>query len=421
MARPDADDEESEAFWDRQPYKALRQLAAIAIIIGVLLAVAGSYGVVPSLAACRQEVTPSSTVVTVCHPIGTDDIVLVGLVLLVAIAFISPDLSEFGIPGLVNLKKTVRETKKKTDANTSVLEDLVSTREVPDLPQASASVDEKQEDAGDVAAPTPAVAGELTADRGPLEAELASLIDDVREHERASRLSAAEYVGYRAKLPRATLESLREWRSRFADEIASLVGLRPILTYAPERLSDEELRAGIALGRRLLDAANSFLSHKAIETRALEWVADLERRAGRVPQIQAGTDMGIDISSPPRRIEVKGSAMTPRRVFVTDNEITVGSALPDYYIYVVENLTKSTEHYRLRVLPGPEALARVEGSRTRSIRLDGFPSMTDAEALEGRSRTDDEPRDVHDPRDVRAGQRLGLHRLGSERRDCSHA
>jgi hypothetical protein len=388
MARPGADDEETEPFWDRQPHKAVRRLAAIAIIVGALVAVAGSYGLLPGLAACRQEVTPSSTVVTLCRPIGSDDIVLVGLVLLVAIAFISPDLSEFGIPGLVNLKKTVRETKKKTDANTNALEDLIDSQPVPDLPQASASVDEKQEDVGERVSPVPAPIEGLRADRGPMEAELAELIADVREYERASRVNASEYVGERGTLYRAELESLREWHSRFADEISSLVALRPILGHAPERLSEDALRAGIVLGRRLLETAQSFLSRKALETRALEWIVDLERRAGRIPQAEKGHDPGIDISSPPRKIEVKGSAATPRRVFITDHEIALGSTLRDYYIYVVENLTQSPEHYRLRVIPGPEALARVEGGRTKSFRLDDFPSLTATEALEGPLKAD---------------------------------
>lgn len=54
------------------------------------------------------------------------------------------------------------------------------------------------------------------------------------------------------------------------------------------------------------DTGDEMLSNVEIESRAIKYVMRLERRAHREPRDVRHASMPYDISSPPRKIEVKG-------------------------------------------------------------------------------------------------------------------
>jgi len=122
----------------------LRRGIALTLVGGLTLVVALSYVPASSFAPCRDQLTVSGNIVHMCHPVGTDDVVAIGLILLCAVAFIWPDLSEVAIPGLVSLKKevsatklAVAETERRTAAVTTDVQNINLALPKPDMAQAA--------------------------------------------------------------------------------------------------------------------------------------------------------------------------------------------------------------------------------------------------------------------------------------------
>jgi hypothetical protein len=77
------------------------------------------------------------------------------------------------------------------------------------------------------------------------------------------------------------------------------------------------------------------------ERLAIEYVMQLERAAGRVPEDVSRRGAPYDISSPPRKIEVKAVGGSARGAPIPLEERQVAEARRDpdnYYVYVVDNV-----------------------------------------------------------------------------------
>jgi hypothetical protein len=85
---------------------AIRRLLAVAALGVVIVAVARSYLFSDAL-VCRQQVASDKGIVTVCGPIGLEDVPALGAMLLVGVLLLLPDMSEISIPGGLTLKRAI--------------------------------------------------------------------------------------------------------------------------------------------------------------------------------------------------------------------------------------------------------------------------------------------------------------------------
>src|SRR5437899_2331723 len=102
-------------------------------------------------------------------------------------------------------------------------------------------------------------------------------------------------------------------------------------------------------------------SNHAIENAAIQWIIELERRAGREPRDTRFRGAPADIESPPRIIEVKAIGKTARGYDLPfeSNQMDEARRNPNFYIYVVENVRQGDpELFSLKVLCG-ERLQRL--------------------------------------------------------------
>lgn len=101
------------------------------------------------------------------------------------------------------------------------------------------------------------------------------------------------------------------------------------------------------------------VSNTETERIAIEFVMQIERQAGREPEDVRRAGAPYDISSPPRKIEVKAFGGSARGAPVPLEQRQVDAARDDpdnYYLYVVDNVARA-DHGEMvaRVLHG-EAL-----------------------------------------------------------------
>jgi hypothetical protein len=90
------------------------------------------------------------------------------------------------------------------------------------------------------------------------------------------------------------------------------------------------------------------LTNAETERVAIEYVMALERKAGRQPEDVRRKGMPFDISSPPRKIEVKSFGRSARGdvIALEDRQYQAARADPEnFYIYVVDNVSR-VSHFR---------------------------------------------------------------------------
>ena len=80
-----------------------RRLAAATLFLATTLTAFATY-LPGGPRVCRDELAATGSVVSVCQPAGLADVVVVGLVLLLAVLCLLPDISEFGIAGILSMK-----------------------------------------------------------------------------------------------------------------------------------------------------------------------------------------------------------------------------------------------------------------------------------------------------------------------------
>jgi hypothetical protein len=112
------------------------------------------------------------------------------------------------------------------------------------------------------------------------------------------------------------------------------------------------------------------MSNSEIERAALDFVMELDRADGRQPVDVHRTDAPFDISSPPRKIEVKAFGGSARGAAVPLEERQVAAAKEDpenYYVYVVDNVARADHgEMAVRVLHGPILLNMINGAKPQT-------------------------------------------------------
>ncbi len=102
--------------------------------------------------------------------------------------------------------------------------------------------------------------------------------------------------------------------------------------------------------------------NKAVEDAAIEWVMDLERRAGRTPRdTRHDARSPADVVSPPRVIEVKafGTSTRGNDLWLETNQADEARRNPNFFLYVLENIRQGDPaRFTVKVL-GRERLARL--------------------------------------------------------------
>jgi hypothetical protein len=95
--------------------------------------------------------------------------------------------------------------------------------------------------------------------------------------------------------------------------------------------------------------------NKAIENAAVDWVMQLERRAGRTPQDTRYSRGPADLSSPPRLIEIKAFGRSNRGydLWLEVRQVEEARCNHDFFVYVVENVRQGDpSQFTLKVLGG---------------------------------------------------------------------
>lgn len=271
-------------WWDRFPWIGLRRAVAAALVLGLTAIVILSYLPNAVIASCRHEVTNEGTVVALCAPIGAADIVAVGLVLLIAAVFISPELSEVGVSGLITLKRRVDEAQREQRTTGDTVRSLTLAQEVPDLGATRRELSEQlarwselQDNVHVVPNGTsrpstaPRDARVISEQRADLEERLLRLANETDEyfrvlsHEDPLRMlrHPSRYRKIRDVDLEAYLAGLRLWSMAYEDLLRKWAVVRNLAVHYPEKLSDDEVRDAVALGEGLLTALEGYLPQGA--------------------------------------------------------------------------------------------------------------------------------------------------------------
>jgi Domain of unknown function (DUF3883) len=106
------------------------------------------------------------------------------------------------------------------------------------------------------------------------------------------------------------------------------------------------------------------LANTETERAGIEYIMRLESAAGRQPEDVHLHGVPYDISSPPRKIEVKAFGGSARGALVPLEERQVKAALEDpqnFYVYVVDNIAAEDQtKIAVRVLHGPVLRAMLD-------------------------------------------------------------
>ena len=209
--------------------------------------------------SCRQQLLSDGRTVSVCGPIGTADLVLLGLLLLVAGAFVWPDLSEFGVAGLVTVKRRLQAQERATRVMQSDVQNLTLALPAGDVGVALAETHQKVASiAADAWIASPGANQRvLSAERSKCEQEL---LDLAGEMDRYLRMGSRLYPRSRLQgMVPTELDALGRWLVDYDSELRVWATVRNAVMHAPERLSDESVRNGVELGRSLVAAAKAYL------------------------------------------------------------------------------------------------------------------------------------------------------------------
>jgi hypothetical protein len=122
------------------------------------------------------------------------------------------------------------------------------------------------------------------------------------------------------------------------------------------------------------------MSNTQTEAVAIALVMELERQAGRTPEDVHLGGLPYDVSSPPRKIEVKAFSGSARGAGIPLEERQVQAAMQDpdhFYLYVVDNVAKGDEGLiRVRVIHGAVLQSMLARSKPRLTR---WPTLRVAE------------------------------------------
>src|SRR5690348_14919124 len=110
------------------------------------------------------------------------------------------------------------------------------------------------------------------------------------------------------------------------------------------------------------------VSNRATEQVAIDLVMQLERTAGRIPRDTRFTGEPYDISSPPRKIEVKafGKSARGQALPLEDRQVRAAKADPEnFFVYVVDNINAGFTAMAVRAVHGVQLAALID--RTKPV------------------------------------------------------
>lgn len=262
----------------RDPHTARRLRWGIAILIVAVLAgfTIASYFPATGVAACHQELAASGSPSSVCGPIGTGDIVLVGLVLLVAAVLVLPELSEVGLPGGISIKGRVAELDRKQQKTDDDVRSLTLAQEIPDLGKSRRDLQDQLKrwsHLPDDVMVVPPGAGRpadvpdsqrvITEERADLEEQFHRLAREIDAYYRLlSHDSPGRILSHPAWLGRlsakvdydAYADGVRRWASDYETPLRAWATVRNVMAHFPQRLSDDEVRNAVGLAGDLVQA-----------------------------------------------------------------------------------------------------------------------------------------------------------------------
>jgi hypothetical protein len=236
---------------------------------------------------CRDQIAQTGSLVSVCRPVGLDDAILIGLLLLLAIVFLLPDISEFGIAGLLSMKlrRRIWATERKADAaedkadraqadvmylalatptpTSKVISQAAnrttakSERPAPQAPSARLLSSERQDAEQRFLADSSQIDRYL---RLPPFRSAQSAWRMIEQHPEAIPFPAdrldleLRLEGVPPRAARDVLEAVRAWQVAYESELSEFARVRTVFAHYPERLSDDELHAAVNLAEELLSA-----------------------------------------------------------------------------------------------------------------------------------------------------------------------
>jgi hypothetical protein len=109
--------------------------------------------------------------------------------------------------------------------------------------------------------------------------------------------------------------------------------------------------------------------NRAVEDAAIAWVMELERRTGRIPRDSRRDPRSpADLVSPPLVIEVKAFGATTRGgdLWLETNQVDEARRNPNFYLYVVENVSQGDpSRFTLKILGGQRLARLLERAKER--------------------------------------------------------
>jgi len=257
-------------------WKRVRWVIALLIVVALAGFTIASYLPFTGIASCHEELADSGSPVSVCGPIGASDIVLIGLVLLLAAALVLPELSEVGLPGGISIKRRVAELDREQRKTADDVRSLTLAQEVPDLGKIRRALEDQLKrwsrlpdevlvvppDAG---RPTDVPAGTrvITEERADLEERFMRLATEIDAYFRLLGHEVPErMLRHPAWLGRVTppvdytayLNGVRQWAKDYEGPLRSWATARNVAAHFPQRLSDEEMRNATAMAEDLVNA-----------------------------------------------------------------------------------------------------------------------------------------------------------------------
>ena len=201
-----------------------------------------------------------------------------GLLLAFVLLLLPRDLSEFGIGGLFNVKlrERIAAADKRADAAAKEVAYVTlgsASPSVARIRQATSRASSKSQRTRSTSGREPR---SLTNDRRNLEGRLYALSSDLDPYvvllssnvgsERAVQEIARRFA-ITNDAARNVLQGIRTWGSVYEDELSEWARIRNTFIHYPERLSDDETKAAIALAERLLAEVGGIRLGRKTESR----------------------------------------------------------------------------------------------------------------------------------------------------------
>lgn len=257
-------------------WRRLRWATALLIVVALAGFTIASYLPFTGIASCHQELASSGSPVSVCGPIGAADIVLIGLVLLLAAALALPELSEVGLPGGISIKRRVAQLDREQQKTADDVRSLTLAQEVPDLGKTRRELEEQlkrwSQLPDDVLVvppnagrPTevPADTRVITEERADLEERFMRLATEIDAYFRLLGHEAPQrMLRHPAWLGRiapsvdhtAYVNGVRRWAKDYEGPLRAWATARNVAAHFPQRLTDEEMKAAASMAEDLVNA-----------------------------------------------------------------------------------------------------------------------------------------------------------------------